>query len=246
MAGAEPWYVSAFRSGYRELYPHRDLASARREVAWLVEQGFQGRVLDLCCGFGRHTAALAELGARVVGLDLSEELLLQAGRDAETRPIAGRLVQGDARALPFRPSSFDAVAVLFSSFGYFGAVGDARMLAEIARVTAPAGIVVLDLLHPARVRAELVPESRTQRGTALFIERRRLTHGESVVVKDVEVHGPAGLAGSWSEEVRLYELPVLNAILRAHGLEPFAVHGDFDSTLFGPSAARQIVLAKRI
>ena len=39
MSAEEPWYVTAFRGGYREVYPHRDLAAARREAAWLVDRG---------------------------------------------------------------------------------------------------------------------------------------------------------------------------------------------------------------
>jgi SAM-dependent methyltransferase len=245
MGAGEPWYVTAFRSGYRELYPHRDLASARREAAWLVEHAVRGRVLDLCCGFGRHSAAFAELGVDVFGLDLSEELLREAWRDPATAPIAPRLVQGDARALPFRGRAFDAVTVLFSSFGYLGEEGDARMLAEIARVVVPGGLVVLDLMNPARVRARLVPESRTQRGEVLFVERRRLGPGGATVHKDVEARGHGGELRQWSEAVRLYEGAELEAALRRQGLSVAAVHGDFGATPFGPDAPRQLVLARR-
>jgi hypothetical protein len=35
----EPWFVEAFRAGYLDVYPHRDVASAREEAAWLVEHG---------------------------------------------------------------------------------------------------------------------------------------------------------------------------------------------------------------
>jgi trans-aconitate methyltransferase len=62
------------------------------------------RILDLGCGTGHLTAALAEAGAAVVGLDHSEEMLRQA-RSAYPRL---EFVQGDARSFVFA-EPFDAV-----------------------------------------------------------------------------------------------------------------------------------------
>ena len=42
-----PWFEAAFRADYLAVYAHRDQASAAGEVAFLVEQGLGGRVLDL-------------------------------------------------------------------------------------------------------------------------------------------------------------------------------------------------------
>lgn len=251
MTANEPWYVTAFGGGYRDVYPHRDLAAARREADWLVEHGVQGRVLDLCCGFGRHSLALTERGCAVFGLDLSLDLLRAARADEHTRAIAHRLVRGDARELPFAAGSFDSVVVLFSSFGYFGREGDARMLAEIARVLREGGTAVLDLMNPARVRAALVPHSVAQRGEQVVDERRRIESGgaeggpSAVVVKDVVITGPGGARRGWSERVGLYELEALARALRAHGLEPRSVHGDFDAIPHSAASPRQIVVVRK-
>ena len=63
---ADPWFVEAFREGYLDVYPHRDVESARREVAYLLARGVGGRVLDLCCGWGRHLVAFSDLGLEAV------------------------------------------------------------------------------------------------------------------------------------------------------------------------------------
>lgn len=245
---ATPWYVTAFQTGYAELYAHRDFDSARREARWLAGEGVRGRVLDLCCGFGRHALALSELGCDVFGLDLSWELLLQARNDPRTRALAQRFVRGDARALPFADGSFDAVVVLFSSFGYFGRAGDARMLAAIARAARPGGLVVLDLMNPARVQAALVPHSTSRRGGAVLDERRRIetaADGSTTVVKDVEQRFADGRVVRWSERVSLYAPEALDVLAREHALHPERRHGDFDATPFTPVAPRQIVFLRR-
>ena len=244
----EPWYVSAFRDDYLAVYPHRDLASARREVAWLVEIGAApcaGPVLDLACGFGRHTLALVEAGVAAVGVDLSDDLLARSRTLEGYGPLRGRLARADARALPFAGGSFAALLNLFSSFGYFGPAGDRAVLAEVARVVRPGGTVLFDLMNPARVRAGLVPESTSRRGALVLRERRRLEDGGARVTKDVVLEHADGRVDRWREDVRMYEADELDALLDEHGLEPVGRWGDFAGAPFGAGAERQIVLVRR-
>jgi SAM-dependent methyltransferase len=88
-------------------------------------------VLEIACGTGRFTVALAERGANVVGLDISAEMLAQ-GREKARR--AGRSVdflRGDAGRLPFPDDSFDAV---FAMRFFHLADTPAAYLSEMARV----------------------------------------------------------------------------------------------------------------
>ncbi len=240
MDDQRPWYDAAFEGGYLELYPHRDLAAARVEVAGLVERGIGGRVLDLGCGFGRHLLALRERGLDAFGLDRSRALLQRAVPE-----LAGRLARGDFRALPFGSGAFQSVLMLFSSFGYFDDAGNERVLREIARVLAPSGLVVLDLMNPARVRAALVPESRTRRGGLEIHEQRRLESGGTRVVKDVSLRAADQSEHRWREDVRLYEPEEVALLLARSGLWHLRTEGDFDGRVFDSGSARQIVWARR-
>lgn len=244
MGAEEPWFVSGFRAGYLDLYPHRDLESARAEVNWLLGQGVRGRVLDLCCGYGRHALALHERGIDVFGMDLSADLLEHALREPGYEPIRKRLVRGDARALPFQAASFDTVLNLFSSFGYFGTGGDREVLKGIARILRPGGLLVLDLMNPARIRSNLVPRSESRRGGGLLIEERSLSPDGLTVCKQVEHHRTEGVR-RWREEVRMYEPSELDSLLLGANIEPLVRVGDFSGAAFGPAAERQLVLARR-
>jgi hypothetical protein len=102
---------------------------------------------------------------------------------------------------------------------------------------------VLDLMNPARLRAALVPESRSTRGGLEILERRRLERGQRVV-KEVTVREPGGRERSWREDVRLYEPHELDELLAPARLERLRVEGDFDGRPFGPESPRQIVWAR--
>jgi SAM-dependent methyltransferase len=241
-----PWYDAAFQRDYLTVYPRRDLEGARPEVAFLLERGVRGRVLDLCCGFGRHSLLLREAGVDVFGLDRSADLLAAArelpGADALLR---GRLVRADMQRLPFADARFDAVVNLFSSFGYLGEAGDAGALAEIARVLVPGGLAILDLMNPARVRSGLVPRSRRAGPGFELEERRRLSDGGRRVIKEVELELEGGGRRHWVEDVRLYEPAELDGLLKRAGLRARGVWGDFDARPPAADAPRHILCARR-
>ncbi|QLD88602.1 methyltransferase domain-containing protein [Natronomonas salina] len=69
------------------------------------------RVLEVACGTGRFTVMLADRGADVVGMDISEAMLEQGRRKAHAAGVEDSLdfMQGDAGRLPFPDDHFDAV-----------------------------------------------------------------------------------------------------------------------------------------
>jgi SAM-dependent methyltransferase len=245
MTRRDPWYVDAFRGDYLTVYPHRDLESARVEASWLIDRGVGGRVLDMCCGFGRHVLALRARGADAYGMDLSMDLLRLARELPEFTLIDTRLVRGDVRAVPFQRGSFDAVVMLFSSFGYFGDEGDRAVLGEVARMLKPGGIAVFDLMNPARVRASLVAHSRSERDGLVIDERRMLRDDGRKVEKSVRLTRLDGSTRGWRETVRMYEVEEMRGLLAGRGLWLEAVDGGFKDEPVGPDAPRQILRARR-
>lgn len=243
-----PWYVEAFRSDYRDVYAHRNLDAARSETEWLatsVLTNTNGPILDDCCGFGRHSLALAERGFTVLGIDLSFDLLRSSSDlpNAETH-LAGRLAQADMRRLPFQDDAFSAVVNLFTSFGYLGDDGDAAALSEMTRVLRPGGTLVMDLMNPSRIRSSLRPSSREERDGIVLESRRSLEDGGRRVVKEVDLTLADGTSRSWREDVRMYEPDEINGRLAALGLTVAQRAGSFAGEAYDPETSeRQIVVA---
>ena len=107
------------------------------------------RALDLCCGTGDVSFALAKCGATVTGLDFSKEMLdIAATRAAKSQSAKHnpQFIQGDAQKLPFADQSFDAITV---GYGLRNLADWEAGLSEMARVARPgARLVVLDCGKP--------------------------------------------------------------------------------------------------
>jgi SAM-dependent methyltransferase len=95
--------------------------------------------IDVGCGTGRSTQAVATAASHVTGVDRSQAMLTVA-RQRHVTPV----IAADAHALPLRDGSVDlAVAVTVLEF-----VADPEaVIAELARVVRPAGRIVIGLLN---------------------------------------------------------------------------------------------------
>lgn len=99
-------------------------------------------VLDLGCGIGRLTASLGERAKRVVGIDVSAQMLRRAQTQAATQSSIA-LIQASAGFLPFRDVSFD---VIIASYVLQHILDDTLFdcaVGEIARVLRPGGLALL-------------------------------------------------------------------------------------------------------
>jgi alkyl hydroperoxide reductase subunit AhpC/SAM-dependent methyltransferase len=98
-------------------------------------------LLDVGTGSGGNVAIpAAAQGATVVGLDITPELLVHARVRAERAGVEVDWTEGDAQELPFPAGRFDRVA---STFGAMFAPDHRRAAAELVRVCAPRGRVLM-------------------------------------------------------------------------------------------------------
>ncbi len=105
------------------------------------------RILDLAAGTGTSSASLARSGAHVVAADFSPGMI-EVGRRQQAGVPNIEFLVADGMDLPFDDDSFDAVTI---SFGLRNIVDPRKALAELYRVTAPGGrIVICEFSKPAK------------------------------------------------------------------------------------------------
>lgn len=99
------------------------------------------RVLDVACGTGVVSVTAARKGARVMGLDLTPELLERANENASLAGVDVTFIEGDVEALPFEDDSFDVVT---SQFGHIFAPRPDVAIGEMLRVLRRGGTLAIN------------------------------------------------------------------------------------------------------
>ncbi|MFD1018489.1 demethylmenaquinone methyltransferase [Thalassobacillus hwangdonensis] len=138
---------------FEKIYDRYDtmnsVISFQRHKAWRkdvmrrmqVKQG--DHALDVCCGTGDWTVALADAvgkQGKVIGLDFSENMLSVAiKKKLATKKFQMEFQHGNAMALPFEDDQFDFVTI---GFGLRNVPDYKQVLKEMARVVKPGGKVV--------------------------------------------------------------------------------------------------------
>jgi len=246
-AGRE-WYRDFFDRDYLAAYepfhgPRRDRDEALGAMQ-LAGCSPPARVLDVPCGYGRHAIVLAGEGYDVVGLDLSEVQLAEAHRRAARTGAAPRFDQGDFRALPYPDASFDAALNLFTSFGYLGDAGDARVLAELHRVLRPGGRLVLETMHRDRIARILRPTTwqRLPDGGLVLVEHDFDPVAGEMADLQIRIR-PDGSRSERQMRLRIYTATELVRMLVAAGFGEVACFGGLDGSPFLGSESRLVAVA---
>ncbi len=150
-----------------------DVAQTQREADFLSRElplKRHRRLLDVCCGLGRHAAELAARGYEVTAVDRDANLVAEASR---LHPQVKFLV-ADMRHLLSLDERFDAVTCLWQSFGYFDAATNERVIADTALMLDVGGRFVLDIYQ----REFFEPRQGTResdRGNVHVIETKHIT-----------------------------------------------------------------------
>jgi SAM-dependent methyltransferase len=189
-----------------------------QEVSFLVDAlglAAGARLLDVGCGPGRHSHALADRGFEVVGVDISERFVALAREGAPPgAPVS--FERADARALAF-DSEFDAVISLCQgAFGLSDGGGaapldpDRAVLDGMARALRPGGRIALSAFS-AYFQVRYLGEADS------FDAERGVNHEHTAIRNEAGVEVPADL---WTTCFTPRELRLL---AESAGLRPEAV-----------------------
>ncbi len=237
------WFKDAFGALYPTVYRHRSRDAGADEITrlahWLPLSP-SDRILDICCGEGRHMETLINLGFHTLGLDLSQPLLQNAG----VLPILkNRLVCADIRYLPIR-SCFTVALNLFSSFGYFTDEDEnIRAMTEMLSCLIPGGTLVVDHMNRERLVSTLVPESDDRFDGYRLVQRRRIENNR--VIKNILWIPDEGPQKEFVENVRIYSRDEMTDLVRKAGGTDIRMFGGFDGRSLNADSLRMITVCRK-
>lgn len=99
-------------------------------------------ILEVGCGGGQCSIALAKLGARPVGVDMSSQQLLHAKEHQVAAGVQFSLVESNVESIPLPEASFD---VVFCDHGALTYADPHKSIPEMARLLRPGGLLAFNI-----------------------------------------------------------------------------------------------------
>jgi D-alanine-D-alanine ligase len=210
--------------------------NTRREVDFLVAAAAvqaHSTILDLCCGQGRHVLELARRGFKnVMGVDRSRYLIRLARKRAQAEALGVVFKEGDARNPRLPESSFDCVAIMGNSFGYFSnKQDDEKVLTTVGKMLRPSGQIVLDITDGAYMAEHFERRSWEWIDEHHFVCRERSISAdrERLISREVIVNDDQGVIADQFYAERLYTRDGITRLLEKTGFRNVRHHGSAES-----------------
>jgi SAM-dependent methyltransferase len=246
-----PWYKTYFGEDYlHRIEPVLTSERTQKEVGGIVNLlalPAESRILDLCCGHGRHSIPLAQRGYQVTGQDLSEVFLREARKEALAKGVHVDWQHGDMRNIPFE-NEFDAVINIFTAFGYLeNQDEDQLVLNQVSKALKPGGLFLIETLHREGLMRRFSPQMISHFPEGLIeLEERNFNLLTSRCEVKITMIYPHGQRKEYGHAARVYTLTELAQMLSVAGLQVKAYFGTWDRSALTIDDFRLILLSQKV
>jgi len=241
------WWQKYFSEDYLKLYRHDESETSRETdaIVRMLQIDPGEKILDLACGFGRHSVKLAERGFKVTGYDLSESFLKHAQELANSIEVKIDLKQGDMRDIPFK-DEFDVVINMFTAFGFFeNEKEDLKVLKGVHKALKPGGQFLMDVINRETAIQVGAPRRWIRENHSYLLEERFFDFFRSRLELTNQLILVNGERKEANYSIRLYTLTEMLGLFNAAGLVLTDVYGDFSGALYNAESPRMILVAQK-
>lgn len=208
-----------------------------------------GLVLDLACGVGRHSTALARCGYRCVGVDISPEYVARARELAAAEGVTDRcsFVTCDMRRLKDSLDGyrFDAAISMYTSLGYYNAETDIEVLTQV-RELIEQGVLVVEMMNRAYA-SSLTGRRYSTIGELVRLEESFFDEETSRLRAVWRMYRPSGqdleYVGSVRFDNRLYTDRELMELAGSTGWMNNRIYGGLDKSGFRMDSKKAVLVA---
>jgi SAM-dependent methyltransferase len=238
---------SFWKDMYAFMFPEKRFSDAHEnldKILKLIKPG-GNTVLDLCCGPGRYSVALAKKGYTVTGVDRTKFLLKKARSLSKAENVEIEWVQCDMRDF-IRLDGFDLVLSMFTSFGYFDdKEEDLAVLRNIFTSLKSGGIFFIDIVGKewlAKVYQDTTSEKLPD-GTTL-VQRHEIfdnwtrIRNEWILIKK-------GRSTAYSFYHTIYSGQELADRMMQAGFVDVKLYGNLDGDEYNQNAQRLLVVGHK-
>ena len=201
--------------------------------------------LDLCCGPGRCSIALAQTGFRVTGVDRTKYLLDKASINAKAAKVKIEWVQSDMRDFA-RKDAFDLVLSMFTSFGYFDDKNeDILVLGNIYTSLKPGGVCMIDVKGKENIAMNIQPTTSEVLPDGTKLIQRHEIFDDWTRIRNEWILIRKGRAKIFTFHHTIYSGQELRDRMEGVGFTEVRLFGNLEGDEYGPNAKRLIAVAHK-
>jgi len=208
-----------------------------------LQQG--ARIVDLCCGPGRHSLELARRGYAVTGIDRTAEYLDEARAAAKSEGLEIDFRQADMRE--FRDKDmFDAAINMFTSFGYFEDIEDDRRVVENVYISLKHnGKFLMDTIGKEAVARDFKPSDwhRYEDGSIVLEERSVLDNWSKTASRWTIIRN--GVQREFEFILRCYSAAEMQSLFSETGFSESTCYGGLSGVPYDHEAKRLVIVGKK-
>lgn len=201
-------------------------------------------VLDVPCGTGRHSTALAKHGYRVTGIDISPDSILVAKQTSQDLGDQLVFINDDMRNINSR-CEFEGGFCLGDSFGYFDFGASETFIEALARALKPGSRLLIDTSSVAEV---LIPNLRKEEEFELdgkTVILSNIYHAESSCLESIFSTTESSQRQAHTELRWIFTAGEITRMLGKAGLLVAGLYGSLAGEAFELGANRLLILAQK-
>jgi len=202
------------------------------------------KILDLCCGIGRHAIEFTKRNFIVSGVDRNEYFIEKCKKRAKEENLNIEFIKSDIRSF-VRKNEFDAIINIFTSFGYFENIDDDRKVIKNCFDSLKEGGKFLIDMNGKETLARIFRQRDWYRVNDYIVleERRILDDWEKIeskwiLIKNNEIK-------EFKIILRLYSAFEIKSLFRDCGFRNIEIYGDLNGSFYDNKASRLIVIGTK-
>lgn len=202
------------------------------------------RILDIGCGFGRHSNELARRGFDVLGIDPSPAMIAAARENSASAGLTLQFRQQRGEDLQ-AVDQFKVALCLFTTLGQVSGQGDNLALLENAyRALEPGGWFMLEIPQRAWAVSNLKPSERIGEGDRYALVARSFDYERDLVSEEFTIVSPDGQQ-SYLLQYRLFSRAEINHYLEQAGYVEITFYDGYADTPLGDNSPTMVVRARK-
>jgi SAM-dependent methyltransferase len=241
----QTWYQEWFNSPfYHKLYFDNNEEESLAFLHKLIQHtrpAHGSRILDINCGRGRHSQALASLGFNATGIDIAPDTIAIAGQAQSENP---QFFTHDIR-LPFWINYFDYAFNLFTRFGYYKTRREHDdAIRTIAGGLRPGGVLIIDYLNVHYAEQHIVHNEIKQIGFTTYDIQRwdDDTHFfKKITITDPSLQQPL----TFTEKLVKFSLGDFTDTLSFQSMQVEEVFGDYSLSPYDIKKTPRLIIVAR-